>query len=246
MVGKVRVGRCLYKDGKRIDPTFPGFTQIVCLTKSTPYGDLGPYCLKDSKGRIMENLYQFSKIYENISKNKEKYSRYDSRIIWEWNEDTKFIENDVITKEYSIWRTKGMNTKDPIRYPVGYNNRSKCVGVLLETENNEYDLKNSLGYIEGRKQLYGPLFINLVKKQQRFDNLKERLNNGENLLICEVDVAFQEGLPYYQTTYGVDNNFIEQNTMEINQTNFNIVLNDPKYRCGHGYFLAAALLDLII
>ena len=133
VVGKVRVGKCLYENGKRINPEYPGFTQIVCLTKSTKYGDLSPYCLKDSKGRIIENLYQFSKIYPKISKNKEKYSRYDSRIIWEWTEDTEFINDGIITNDYSIWRKKGMNAKDPIRYPVGYNNMGNCVGVLLKT-----------------------------------------------------------------------------------------------------------------
>ncbi len=249
MVGKVRVGKCLYKNGKRIDPEYPEFTKIVCLTKSTEYGDLGPYCLKDDKDRLMENIWQFSKIYPKISKNKEKYSRYDSRIIWEWDKDTTFIKKDIIkediiTEDYYIWRKKGMNSKDPIRYPVGYNNMSSCVGVLLEAE--KYDIKNALGYVESRKKLYGPLYIDLVKKQKRFNELKKRLNNGENLLICEVDVAFQDGMTYYKEKFGVDNNFIENNTMEINQKNFDIVLNDSKYRCGHGYFLAAALLDLEI
>lgn len=243
VVGKVRVGKCLYKNGKRIDPEFPGFTQIVCLTKSTQYGDLGPYCLKDDKGRIMENIWQFSKIYPKVFKNTERFSRYDSRIIWEWKEDTEFIKDGIITNDYSIWRKKGMNSKDPIRYPVGYNNRSSCVGILLEREDDKYDMKDALGYIESRKQLYGPLYIELVKKQERFQQLKTRLNNGENLLICEVDVAFDD-MEYYKEKFGVEKNFIEKNTMEINQTNFNIVLNDTKYRCGHGYFLAAALLDL--
>ena len=34
-------------------------------------------------------------------------------------------------------------------------------------------MKDALGYIESRKQLYGPLFIDLVKKKERFKELKE-------------------------------------------------------------------------
>lgn len=53
----IRVGRCIYdRNGKRTDPSFEGFTPIVCLTASSAYGELGPYCLKDEYGRIMENI----------------------------------------------------------------------------------------------------------------------------------------------------------------------------------------------
>lgn len=57
----IRVGRRKYnRDGSYIDPTYPNFTPIICLTSSTEYGFLGPYELKDEKGRIMENIWQFS------------------------------------------------------------------------------------------------------------------------------------------------------------------------------------------
>lgn len=56
-VKMIRVGRREYrKDGSYKDPSYPGFTPILVLTKSSAYGSLGPYCLKDEKGRIMENL----------------------------------------------------------------------------------------------------------------------------------------------------------------------------------------------
>ena len=32
------------------------------------WGDLGPYLLKDEKERILENIWQFSKIYEKTRK----------------------------------------------------------------------------------------------------------------------------------------------------------------------------------
>lgn len=53
----VRVGRCFYSGGKRHDPEFPNFTQIIVLSKSaSEWGVLGPYELKDEYGRIHEYM----------------------------------------------------------------------------------------------------------------------------------------------------------------------------------------------
>lgn len=49
----VKVGICnLY--GKQIH--VEGFKNIVVLTKSSQYGMLGPYVLKDDNGNIVENI----------------------------------------------------------------------------------------------------------------------------------------------------------------------------------------------
>jgi len=52
---KIRVGRITYEKGGAVHPVYEGYTPIVVLTKSSKYGDLGPYELKDENGRIMEN-----------------------------------------------------------------------------------------------------------------------------------------------------------------------------------------------
>ena len=52
-LAKIRVGTI--KNNKH--PKIPGFKNIVCLTKSTPYGDIGPYVLQDEEGRIFENIW---------------------------------------------------------------------------------------------------------------------------------------------------------------------------------------------
>lgn len=66
----LRVGTRVYSGAKYYDPDYPGFTPILCLTKSTPYGSLGPYVLKNKEGYFLEcvhayinesNLYNFSK-----------------------------------------------------------------------------------------------------------------------------------------------------------------------------------------
>lgn len=235
--GQIRVGRRIYKNGVK-DPIFKGFKPIVCLTKSTPYGDLGPYVLKDKENRIMENIWQFSKVYKKVPYSKQRYSRWDSRIIWEHPSETHVDSEGKPNDKYWFWRKKGMNAKEPIRYPVGKKYAKTCLYSLSE------DLHERLDYIEARKKIYVPLYSSLVQKQPKFKKLKKKLENGENLLIIEVDGPHQESLEYYQKEYGVSKDFIEESTMLATKENLNIMLNDPKHPFGHGYCLAAALLNI--
>ena len=76
-----------------------------------------------------------------------------------------------------------------------------------------------------------------------FRDLQKRLEKGENLLIIEVDGPCQSSLDYYKQKYNVNDNFIENHTMLVNQQNINIMLNDPKHPFGHGYCLAMALMN---
>jgi hypothetical protein len=81
-----------------------------------------------------------------------------------------------------------------------------------------------------------------VRKYDLFRELVVRLQNGENLMIVEVDGPHEESLGYYKSLYGVGNDFIEDNSMEATPANIEIMLNDAKHPFGHGYCLAASLL----
>jgi hypothetical protein len=78
-----------------------------------------------------------------------------------------------------------------------------------------------------------------VQEQEMFKTLQQRLNNGENLLIIEIDGPYQESLEYYKEKYGVNNNFIENDTMLVTSTNIGVMLKDSN--C-----LAMALLEYSI
>lgn len=99
-------------------------------------------------------------------------------------------------------------------------------------------------YIEARKKIYMSTYRELAKKENKFLELKNKLNNGESLLIIEVDGPHQESLDYYKEKYQVPDDFIKNGTMLATIDNLNIMLNDDKYPFGHGYCLAAELLDL--
>ena len=187
----------------------------------------------------MENIYQFSKVYKNVPKSKQYYSRYDRRVIWDWPAQTH-LEGDQLTHDYIKWRTCGMNASEPIRYPVGFKNRHKC---LFSLKGDEIPEVKSLDYIESRKEIYLPLYTELVQKEKQFLELVERLKNGENLLIIEVDGPHEESLEYYRDKYDVPKDFIQNFTMLATRENIDIMLNDPKHPFGHGYCLALALLN---
>ena len=175
----IRVGRCTYKNGSRYDPVFEDFTQIIVLTKSSDYGELGPYCLKDKKGRIMENLWQAQKIYETVPYSKQSYSRYDKKVIWDWNAERHVKEkitwvmkngrkvpdltNEITPNNYYWrWRKELMECKHAVRYPVGYNHRHKCLCSFQK------DPSEKLDYVEARKKIYLPIYSILVKREKRF------------------------------------------------------------------------------
>lgn len=259
IIGQVRVGTCTYSSsGARKDPTYPGFTNILVLTKSSAYGDLGPYLLKDKYGRIMENIWQSQKAYPVVPRSVQKYSRYDDRVIWDHPAEVHAIKNGnnwALQPEYFAWRTKLANNPDAVRYPVTFDpkTRASCIFSLPEIDEliDPNDSQKSIGpnakplnYVEARKQIYMKIYVELVKQRPQFMELKTRLQNGENLLIIEVDGPHQEKLNYYKAKYNVGDDFIQNNTMLATPENITIMLNDTEHAFGHGYCLAVALLDL--
>lgn len=269
--GKIRVGTCRFEGSKRIDPTFPGFTKIVCLTASSPYGMLSPYCLTvrvkfnkdlfppssvEHQGKdeehdcLMENVYQFSKVYPQVPAARELKSRFDRTVIWEWPTQVHLAysnnaphERTVITQNYFQWRKAGMMAKEPIRYPPGKKNMNTCSFSLMQTDDGRV-LPTTLDYVEARKMIYLPAYVTAVKAHPAFRKLQERLARGENLLIIEVDGPQARSLPHYKAKYGVGDDFIENDTILISRRYLEIMLNDPVERFGHGYCLAGALLGI--
>lgn len=90
-----------------------------------------------------------------------------------------------------------------------------------------------MNLIEARKEIYLPIYKELVKKQPKFEKLVKLLKKGTNLLIIEVDGPHEESLDYYKEKYGVEDDFIENNTILATKENMDIMLNDPKHSFGH-------------
>lgn len=236
------------------------YQTINILMKShSKWGQLGPYHLTTTEGEIFENVWQFSKIYEVVPKSRQVYSRWDSTVIWDWplerymrvveevNENCVTYNDTTyeIQPGYWHWRQVGFKHHTHVRYPVSFRNRHLVKFAILGGATKDQCLPlETMDYITSRKRIYLPLYCKLVKEQPLFWELKQKVENGEQLCICEVDGPHQESLPYYKQKYGVNDDFIAQNSMEITKEHIDIMLNDPKHPFGHGYCLAMALLDM--
>ncbi|CAF0722364.1 unnamed protein product [Didymodactylos carnosus] len=254
IVGEIRVGRRLYEKGFW-DPMVPGYKNIVVLMPGSPiqtdelnYGMLGPYSLKNDREQIMENVWQFSRIWKQVPKTTQYYPRKRHIITWNHSAEIHMNDNQELTNAYWNWREKGMNNKYFVRWPTGGKNmeeiqfafRSEDVQPHTTIIPNDY----RLSYIESRKKIYLPVYTSLVKKHPKFQELVNYHRSGENLLIIEVDGPHEESLPYYKNKYDVNDTFIENHTMLMTLENNKIMINDDKHPWGHGYALAMAVANV--
>ena len=175
--------------------------------------EISPYVLKDGAGHIFENIWQGSKIYPEVSAQKEIKA---GKLIWEYQAEKHVDESGNILPAYLKWREKLWNNKYPVRYPNGYHGRSKCISALW-FENGKWE---SLDYVAARKKIYCRWYLRLVRETDCFKKLKELYDSGISLQICEVDV--RPGL-------------ISKETLQKE-------LNNTKEAFGHGYVLAMGLL----
>ncbi len=231
----IRVGSIV--DGKK--PAYEGYQKIICMTKSSPYGELGPYCLKTDEGYLFENYWQFSKCYETVPASTQRYSQWDPTIIWNYPEE-KHMKDDKLLPEYWQWRRKGMECQYPVRYPIGRTKTHLCRGTIIGTP----DTYENINYVEARKKVYLQEYCRLVKNQAKFKKLEGFLQKGKNLLIIEVDGPRQRSMKYYKSKYDVPDDWIENETLLVNEKNMNILINDTRERFGHGFCLAISLLNL--
>jgi len=257
--GQIRIGTRKYNsDGTFVDPSFPDFTPCVCLTRSTRSGSLGPYevCVTEKcpeKGGTIESVWHSFKILPEIPEALCRVSRYDRTITWQYpavSHVPDLQNGDVDMKAWLIWHDKLALSKYPIRYPFTFSPevRATTLGVLAPERLKEYRAnpesikinakRDLLGVAEGRRQVYFRYYIPAVKLQPKFKELQRRYDQGENLLIIDVDGPRQESLDYYREKYGVRADFIEQDTILATLENCRIMLRDPKHSCGHTFGLA--------
>lgn len=221
----IRVGKYNYKT--KVEPTTDGYVNILIHTT----GALSPYQMKDSDSVIMENYWQFSKIWEDVDAIRERISKYDPALRWEHQEEVHLI-NGLVTHEYWDWRAKGMTHNRWVRYPNGYHNHSKTVGTVIGTKDN-YEI---IGYIEARKRVYYQKYKEIAIKTNAFKRIKKMLENGINIQINEVDgPAYYDEHPYDLTV---------NESLPMTKDILEVLINNPRQAFGHGYSLAACLMNI--
>jgi len=184
---------------------------------------------------ILENIWQSSKVYESVPYTVQRASK-NGRVIWRWPAETH-VEDGQITAAYVKWRNALLHADYPINHPIGPRPQ-KPVYYLADVADPQ-----PLDEIEARKQIYLPIYAKLVRADENYQILLQKIRNGTNVLIAEVDGPHQESLHYYKSKYGVNDSFISKYSMPATFENLNIMLNDAKHPFGHGYCLACVLLE---
>lgn len=227
--GQVRVAK--YYPGKPT-PVTPGYRSVLIHVSSTGLGGpLSPFVLKNEQGQLLENVWQFSKLYPRVT-SQHSLIKGTNTVIWshpaEVHIDTETGEpNDA----YWAWREKGMNNPLAVRYPNGYYGRTACIGAIWPGESGRLD------YIQARKKIYCAEYARLAPRTPAFKALRALLEKGENLQIVEVDGPDPtlKYPPYDQISPA-------EPGMLMNETNIRLLVNDTNKPFGHGFVIAALLL----
>ena len=228
--GDVRVAK--YYPGKP-PPTMPGYKTILIHVRGDELGgDLSPYVLRDERGCLLENVWQFAKVYARVGAQRTPMSRFQpNKIIWEHPAEEHYTGDDV-TPAYWAWREKGRNNSYAVRYPNGFNGRSQCLFSLWPDMDPQ-----RLDYIAARKKIYCGEYARLAPHTPHFKKLSAMLASGESLLLAEVDgpdptLTFP---PYDQISAAAPGLLACEETIRL-------LVNDVRKPFGHGYVIAALLL----
>ena len=230
----IRVAK--YFPGKS-PPAMAGYKTILIHTRGDNLGgDLSPFVLRNEKGQLLENIWQFSKVYARVSQQRTSLSRFQpQQIIWE-HPNEEHVRDGVILPAYWAWREKGYQNGYAVRYPNGLQGRRECLFSLWPNDDDpsQYD---RLDYISARKKIYCGEYIRLAPATPHFKKLTALLEGGQPLLIAEVDG------PDPKLSFPPYDKLSEQAPgLKIDEAVIKLLLNDQRKPFGHGYVLAALLL----
>lgn len=229
--GRVYVAK--YYPGKPQPKAPPGVRNVLIHTSANGLGGpLSPYVLKDEQGHLLENVWQFSKVYRSVEAQRASLSRYHPQVIvWEHPAEKHFdAATDKPTHEYWEWRNKGLCNPFAVRYPNGFHGRKKCLFSIWEGER--------LDYIAARKRIYCGEYARLAPATEAFQTLHDMVQRGQSLQIVEVDGPDPslKYPPYDQISR-------ENPSMLMTEETCRLLINDERKPFGHGFVIAALLLD---
>ena len=95
-----------------------------------------------------------------------------------------------------MWAMKGFGDKISIRFPVGKKNVGKCLYAWWKVGG----AFQKLGYVDGRKHIYLPLYAKAVVKTEAYRRLVELRDSGKNLMLIDFD-GYNIHHPRYNFTY---------------------------------------------
>jgi len=239
--GRVAVAK--FDHVARRSPHRDGFTPVLIhVSPKSPGGALSPFNLRDEFGHILENVWQFSKLYHDV-KRQSLPLRRAGLLLWEHPAEVHADADGMPNAAYWKWRRLGMRNKYAVRYPNGYAGRRDCICAVWSRDaaaNPEGPLADAecLGYVQARKRIYCALYARLAVIHDEFKALLSLLAGGRDLLLVEVDgpaPGRAKSGPLAIVT-------AEQPWLDIcDEETVRYLLHDTSAAFGHGYVLATLL-----
>jgi hypothetical protein len=156
---------------------------------------LGPIPLYEGKfAQNLENAWQFSKVYKEFAD-----------------------VNNQPTQKYFNWAIQGWTDSYAHRYPNG-KGAIPLYSYWKVLEDGKW-VEKFWGYVDARKNIYFPLYAKAIVKTSAYQQLSQRLENGENIALWDFD--------------GYDH--------AARNMTYEDVVNSPKYKCGHAFVIYGLL-----
>lgn len=227
----------------------PGYRTILIHTSSRGLGgSLSPFVLRDEHGHLLENIWQFAKVYARVSAQRVRMSQRLPTIIWEHPAEVHCTDGGAtVTPAYWRWRAKGRSNPFAVRYPNGFVGRTQCLFSLWPRRSGGVDGDGDdeptndnmqrLNYIEARQRIYCGEYARLAPRTECFARMRALLEAGVNLQLCEVDGPDTSLTHYPYAALSADRPWLD-----IGEPVIRALVKDPVRPFGHGFTIAALLL----
>lgn len=187
-----------------MNPTYPGFKNFDVTSGSMNKLD-GRLIKYDLSPLLIGPVGDFE-IFEN-------YWQYGK--VWKHH----LKENGRISEDWWKFHLSGESLEKGRRRPLG-----KQYG---RTVTSFYNMRY-YEYIESRKEIYVPIYTNLIENTRSMNSLIRLARSGENIMILDGDGPPREIYP---------------NGAAMTDELWNTMIEDEKYSFGHGYVVAKLLMD---
>ena len=199
-----------YEDYRRIDVTSANKDKKIVNDLSPLY--IGPVTSSDGLvANTFENLWQYGKVYPLI-----------------YDENKKIVPGiDCLgnpTNEFYEWRKRFYELKKEKgdRHPA-FPSKIRHRDCLYMVYFNKEGKLEKLDYVASRKVVYIPEYAKLVVNTDSYKMLKELVDSGEKIALCDFD-----GWNYYGPNLDEDVTIVD-------------VVNNPNIKVGHGYIIKMLL-----
>lgn len=229
--GRLLVGKFCWKTRKGPRPSGFRVEEIHVGHK------LSPYTLRAANGALLENSWQFSKVYTMVTtQNQQKHiPKRGLTKIWSWPREFHFDEHkDEILPAFWEWRKAGLANEFAVRYPNGYGGRTKCkFAVFTDT----HGTLHRLGYVAARKAIYIADYRFAIMNNTYFIDLLTQWRDGRDICITEVDGPSPNSK--------VLKDKIVDGCVEMTTEILTDLVNETEAAFGHGYTIASIMLGLV-